>query len=100
MGIDEISGAVTGFWARAKSALTGNLSALPTSPPSPARPAGDSVSFASKNQYFAGYACPDPGSSDPHSADPFALPQGDPETGEATEAKVWAPLVIAPETDG
>lgn len=76
MSIDDINGKVSGFWARAKSALTAGL---PVSQPPPASPppARDSARLAHKDQYFSGYAMP--------------------ASEEVGEPKVWAPLVIKPE---
>lgn len=77
MGINEISGAFSGFWARATSALNGSLPAAPASPPAGPKAAPDSAHLANKDQYFAGYAMPAP--------------------GQATETSLWAPLVITPQ---
>lgn len=76
MSIDDINGKVSGFWARAKSALTGGPPASQP-PPASAPPARDSARLAHKGQYFGGYAMPP--------------------SEEAGEPKVWAPLVITPE---
>jgi hypothetical protein len=93
MGIEDISGKAAAFWVKAKSALTGNPPEPPNPAPAPGRPAGDSVDLPNRGQYFAGYAFPAAGEA----ATPSPQPGGSgTEPGKPDEAKVWAPLVIAP----
>ncbi|MNK57098.1 hypothetical protein D3C87_761480 [compost metagenome] len=98
MGIDDISGKVSAFWVRAKSALSAPSADTPPPPPSAPRANGDSADLPHKGQYFAGYAFPEPanppagGSASPGAADAVVPDAAAPDTG----AKVWAPLVIKP----
>jgi len=91
MGIDDISGKVSAFWVKAKSALTAPSADTPPPPKSAPRANGDSADLPHKGQYFAGYAFPE-------SADPAAGESAAPGAAAAPDAgaKVWAPLVIKP----
>lgn len=100
MGIDDISGKVSAFWVRAKSALSSPSADAPSPPQAAPRQSGDTVDLPHRGQYFAGYAFPEPagpGAGDPASgaAAPGAPRSGVPD-GSDGGAKVWAPLVIAP----
>ncbi len=95
MGIDDISAKASGFWLRAKSALTGKLPDAPAPPAPPPRSAGDSADLSRKGQYFAGYVFPEPG--DAAAPGSGGGPAGNtPDGALPGDAKVWAPLVIAP----
>ena len=106
MGIDDIGGKAAAFWVKAKSALAGNVPEASTPAPAASRPAGDSVDLPNRGQYFAGYAFPASGVPPlPDAATPGALPGATGSTAPSSdtsaspqpeEAKVWAPLVIAP----
>ena len=91
MGIDDISGKVSAFWVKAKSALSSTPSDQPSASKETARPAGDSVDLPNKGQYFAGYAFPQANPAEGTAE--TSRSEGGPEGGES---KVWAPLVIAP----
>ena len=98
MGIDDISGKVSAFWVRAKSALSSPPADAPSPPQAAPRKPGDTVDLPHRGQYFAGYAFPDPaGAGDPASgATPPGAPRAGGPDGADGGAKVWAPLVIAP----
>ena len=92
MGIDDISGKVSAFWVRAKSALSSSAADAPNPVPEAPRKPGDTVDLPHRGQYFAGYAFPDPAAPE---SQPGA-PQSGLAPGAEGGAKVWAPLVIAP----
>lgn len=87
MGIEDISGKVSAFWLRAKSALSSGVSERSSASKDTPRPAGDSADLPHKGQYFAGYASPDAGAEGP-----LSPASGDP----GGDSKLWAPLVISP----
>lgn len=92
MGIDDISGKVSAFWVRAKSALSSSPADAPNPTQEAPRRPGDTVDLPHRGQYFAGYAFPDPAAAEPQSG----APQSGGTPGSEGGAKVWAPLVIAP----
>ena len=93
MGIDDISGKVSAFWLRAKSALSATPSDTPATPQAGPRARGDSVDLPHRGQYFAGYAFPDPAET---AAGASAAPGASDATIPDAGGKVWAPLVINP----